>query len=158
MTQSFLNRYGNLTRTFGIDSHIFFGKENPKKRLLRNVKPFAGSRRVVAKKFQWFSAILQKVQIKTRKTITAEAAVKTITRQLIEDWVQCKKCMLWVHENCTEYEDMCSNCSTKKNKDLKDCKGKGKDKKTKGHLPRSPMAITPGYSGRDGQSWFFLNS
>ncbi|KAJ8728598.1 hypothetical protein PYW07_006294 [Mythimna separata] len=89
--------------------------------------------------------------MKTRKKITAEAAVKIITR-LIEDWVQCKICMLWVHENCTEYEDMCSNCGKKKNKELKDYKGKGKGKKTKGHLPRSPMAIIPGYSGRDGQS------
>lgn len=72
--------------------------------------------------------------------------------QLAEDWIQCNICMLWVHENCTEFEDMCSYCGNKKKKELKDLKGKRKGKKSTGHLHPTTMAITPGQSGRDGQS------
>ncbi|KAF5302838.1 hypothetical protein FQA39_LY02018 [Lamprigera yunnana] len=46
--------------------------------------------------------------------------------KLVEDWIQCNICMLWVHESCTEFEDICSHCDNKKKKELKDLKGKGK--------------------------------
>lgn len=74
------------------------------------------------------------------------------TTELCEDWIQCTICMFWVHENCTEFEDMCSYCGNKKKKESKDLKGKGKGNKSTGHLPPVTMADTPGHSGRDGQS------
>ncbi|KAG5888075.1 hypothetical protein JTB14_028604 [Gonioctena quinquepunctata] len=77
--------------------------------------------------------------------------------QLDEDWLQCVICLLWVHENCTEFEDMCSNCGNKKEKEIKDAKGMGKGKKTTGHLTSNPMAITLGHSGLDGQTYFFIS-
>ncbi|XP_045773169.1 MFS-type transporter clz9-like [Maniola jurtina] len=72
--------------------------------------------------------------------------------QLVEDWLQCNICMLWTHENCTEFEDMCSVCGNKKKKELKGRKGKGKGKKSTGYHSPTPMAIIPGQTGRDGQS------
>lgn len=38
---------------------------------------------------------------------------------LVEDWLQCNICKLWVHENCTEFDDMCSKCGKKMKHDLK---------------------------------------
>lgn len=36
--------------------------------------------------------------------------------QLIEDWIQCAICLLWVHENCTEFDNICSKCGQHKKK------------------------------------------
>lgn len=33
---------------------------------------------------------------------------------LVEDWLQCIICRLWVYENRTEFDDMCSKCDQKK--------------------------------------------
>ncbi|CAK1595578.1 unnamed protein product [Parnassius mnemosyne] len=46
--------------------------------------------------------------------------------QLIEDWIQCVICQLWVYENCTEFDDKCSSCGQKKKNELrlKNLKGK----------------------------------
>lgn len=33
--------------------------------------------------------------------------------KLVEDWIQCKVCRLWCHENCTAYDDCCSKCNPK---------------------------------------------
>lgn len=38
---------------------------------------------------------------------------------LCEDWLQCIVCQFWVHENCTEFEDMCSKCGAEKKKAVK---------------------------------------
>lgn len=47
---------------------------------------------------------------------------------LVEDWLQCQVCKLWVHENCTEFEDMCSVCGQKKENLKREVKIKGKSK------------------------------
>lgn len=39
--------------------------------------------------------------------------------RLVEDWLQCIICDRWVHENCTEFDDICSKCGHKKKKDGK---------------------------------------
>ncbi|KAK9681072.1 hypothetical protein QE152_g38604 [Popillia japonica] len=44
------------------------------------------------------------------KWTTAENYYRT---QLVEDWLQCNICKLWVHENCTKFEGMCSNSGNK---------------------------------------------
>lgn len=70
---------------------------------------------------------------------------------LIEDWLQCLICKLWVHENCTPFDDMCSKCGQKKKKDLQEAeikgKGKGRGKSSTGRLSRTTTAITPEYAG-----------
>ena len=33
---------------------------------------------------------------------------------LIKDWLQCNMYQVWLHENCTEFDDMCSECKEKK--------------------------------------------
>lgn len=74
--------------------------------------------------------------------------------QLVEDWLQCTICELWAHENCTEFDNMCSKCGQKKKKELKEAKTKGKGigKSSTGHLSSTNKAITPGPARRDGQS------
>ncbi|KAF9411049.1 hypothetical protein HW555_010051 [Spodoptera exigua] len=67
--------------------------------------------------------------------------------RLVEDWLQCLICDRWVHENCTEFDDMCSKCGQKKKKEAKQAefqgKGKGKGKSSTGHLSRIPTANLP---------------
>ena len=41
---------------------------------------------------------------------------------LVEDWLQCTVCQFWVHENCTEFDDMCSKCGTENKRLLKNKK------------------------------------
>lgn len=36
-----------------------------------------------------------------------------------EDWLQCTVRQFWVHENCTECEDMCSKCGAENKRLLK---------------------------------------
>ncbi|XP_046739568.1 uncharacterized protein LOC124407470 [Diprion similis] len=38
---------------------------------------------------------------------------------LIEDWLQCIICQLRLHENCTEFDNMCSKCGQRKKRELK---------------------------------------
>ncbi|CAB3223714.1 unnamed protein product [Arctia plantaginis] len=76
--------------------------------------------------------------------------------KLVEDWIQCLICELWVHENCTEFEDVCSECGQKKKIELIAAKTKGKGKgigkRSAGHLSHTTMAKTSGHAGRDGQT------
>ncbi|XP_035431937.2 uncharacterized protein C01G6.5-like [Spodoptera frugiperda] len=64
--------------------------------------------------------------------------------RLVEEWLQCLICDRWVHENCTEFDDMCSKCGQKKKKEAKQAefqgKGKGKGKSSTGHLSRIATA------------------
>lgn len=77
----------------------------------------------------------------------AECGENYYSTRLIEDWLQCLICHLWVHENCTEFEDMCSKCGQKKRKDQKQAlltgKGKGNGKTSTGHLSRTTTANIP---------------
>lgn len=41
---------------------------------------------------------------------------------LVEDWLQCKLCQFWIHENCTEFDDMCSKCGQETKRLLKNRK------------------------------------
>lgn len=50
------------------------------------------------------------------------------TTQLIEDWLQCVICSLWVHENCTEFDNMCCKCGQMKKREEKK---KKKEKRAK---------------------------
>lgn len=65
-----------------------------------------------------------------------EAVVKTIIkRNSLKTGYNVIFVCCGVHENCTEFEDMCSHCGNKKKNELKGGKGKGKGKKSTGRLP-----------------------
>ncbi|KAI4469576.1 hypothetical protein MML48_1g06319 [Holotrichia oblita] len=38
------------------------------------------------------------------------------TTKKVEDWIKCLNCKHWLHENCTNFEDLCQLCGIKKKK------------------------------------------
>ncbi|KAG5896726.1 hypothetical protein JTB14_014602 [Gonioctena quinquepunctata] len=66
---------------------------------------------------------------------------------LLEDWLQCQVCMFWVHENYTEFGDMCWSCGQAKKK-AKELTKKGMKKgKYRPTLPQDCDHL-PGYANR----------
>lgn len=49
---------------------------------------------------------------------------------LQEDWIRCKICNRWAHENCTDYDDKCHPCGNKLKIEARRRKGMGKKTKT----------------------------
>ncbi|KAK9703789.1 hypothetical protein QE152_g29070 [Popillia japonica] len=38
------------------------------------------------------------------------------TTKKVEDWIKCINCKHWLHENCTNFKDLCQMCGIKKKK------------------------------------------
>ncbi|KAG5892070.1 hypothetical protein JTB14_022728 [Gonioctena quinquepunctata] len=120
------NRFNTTDEKAGYDWVQLFLKKNQKEYLTLEVKI------AIAKKFPCsFVTLLDEItRIKDKEKdncrFCGDIYYKT---QLDEDWQQCVICLLWVHGNCTEFEDMCLNCGNKKKMEIKDAKGKEKGQK-----------------------------